>query len=268
MSRAKRVNVIVGFVGFLLVLLALACFVLLLSLQVDALWEWYDKFLAYSQQLEQWVLAVEPRALFAVVMLLLFTLRSVLPLLSFSALCLMTGVVLPMYVALPLNVVGICICLVIRYFWGKWRGGGRAWRIVIVNTPVRRLLERDGAGNPWLLFACRLLPSFPLNTISRIYGAMQFPFWQYMGISLLGFAPKLLSYTLIGKNAFDPLSAAFLTPLIVVLLLSGLSLMFVNTIWSFVDKNVRINTADRTRLRIHRKNRINNMKKAAREKRK
>ena len=236
--NTKRVNLLLGALGLGFILIALACFALLLSLRVDGLWDWYSYYQQILQEAEDYIRAIEPRWLFVAAMLAVFTLRSFAPLFALSTLCLMSGVMLPAFLSLPLNITGLGITFSLKYYLGCRRGGGRAWRFVATNTPVRKLLERDGVRNPWLLLAFRLV-GFPANSVSRVYGAMHYPYRNYILLSLLGFAPRLFSYTSIGKNMFDPLSAAFLTPLILILLVSGLSLLFINTIWAFVGKNIR-----------------------------
>ena len=235
-DHKKTLNLLLGLLGSLLILLACACFALLLSLRVPGLWGWYYAVQQHLLQMEHFVRGLRPHLLFVTAVLLLFALRSVLPLLSVSAICLMSGVVLPVYAAIPVNLLGVGLMMSLHYARGKRSGGGRAWRFFVRNVPVRDLLEKEGARNPWLLFALRALPRFPQGSVSRVYGAMQLPWRKYLLVSLAGFAPKLISYTFIGQNVFDPLSASFLTPIILVLLLSGLSLLFLNTIWSWIDK--------------------------------
>lgn len=41
-----------------------------------------------------------------------------------------------------------------------------------------------------------------------------------------------------GTNVFDPLSSAFLVPLMIALTISGASLLCVNLIWLLVEKSV------------------------------
>ena len=95
---------------------------------------------------------------------------------------------------------------------------------------MREILEAKGALSPVLLFVFRLVPSFPINTISQLYGSMEYTYWKYILISLAGFAPKLLSYSFIGRNVYDPLSWSFILPIVVLLVLSGLSILLLN--WS------------------------------------
>lgn len=260
-KQAKQINIWLGLAGVIMLLVALVLFILLLSLRIEELWVWYDYYLQIFQQVEEQVRGINSQIQLGLALLLLFGVRSLIPFCSVSALCFLSGAVLPNHYSLSINVLGVAILVSIKYFMG-WRSGAKgAWRAVVNNAPVRKVLERDGAGNPWLLFVCRLIPSFPVNSISRIYGSMHFRYWEYLLISLLGFAPRLVSYTVIGKNVFDPLSPAFLTPIIFLLVIFGLILLSINTVWSFVDKNVRVTPHDWENIRKHRKERLQSIKK-------
>lgn len=171
-------------------------------------------------------------------MLIVFLVRTFIPFLSVSAICVLTGAVLPSYWALIVNFLGIIIMMSIKYFEGMKFGSGNAWKIISKNERARKIIESSGKVNKALLFALRLIPGFPLGSVSRIYGSLRFPYWQFILLSAAGFAPKLLSYTFMGTNVFDPLSSAFLVPLVIALTISGASLLCVNLIWLLVEKSV------------------------------
>ena len=137
---------------------------------------------------------------------------SAIPFLSVSAICVLTGVVLPSYWALIVNFLGIIIMMSIKYFEGMKFGSGNAWKIISKNERARKIIESSGK--------------------------LRFPYWQFILLSAAGFAPKLLSYTFMGTNVFDPLSSAFLVPLVIALTISGASLLCVNLIWLLVEKSV------------------------------
>lgn len=101
-------------------------------------------------------------------------------------------------------------------------------------------MEKSGGVNMWMLLALRLVPGFPISGVSKVYGSMKFPYWKFILLSSVGFAPKLISYTFIGTNVYDPLSPAFLVPIITLLIISGISLLSINLIWFFVEKNGHI----------------------------
>ena len=224
--------------GFALLISAAAVSVVVYLLRYDQLWRWYKVYQEKLLEAEQFIQSLGISWKFVLAMLIVFLVRTFIPFLSVSAICVLTGVVLPSYWALIVNFLGIIIMMSIKYFEGMKFGSGNAWKIISKNERARKIIESSGKVNKALLFALRLIPGFPLGSVSRIYGSLRFPYWQFILLSAAGFAPKLLSYTFMGTNVFDPLSSAFLVPLMIALTISGASLLCVNLIWLLVEKSV------------------------------
>ena len=206
--------------GTLLLILAGIFCVVLAVMQIEELNRWYETWQQQLVDLEERVASMGNRGLIVVVVMLLFTLKSVFPPVTIPAICLISGMV-PWYFARLVNIAGVAWLMTIRYFWGRWFGGGHTFKLVRRTEIIRSLLESKGTGNPYLLFAFRLIPAFPVNSISRLYGAMQFRYRDYIFISLAGFMFKILSYTIIGRNVYNPLSTSFLLPIILLCFVSG-----------------------------------------------
>ena len=224
--------------GFALLISAAAVSVVVYLLRYDQLWLWYKVYQEKLLEIEQFIQSLGISWKFVLAMLIVFLVRTFIPFLSVSAICVLTGAVLPSYWALIVNFLGIIIMMSIKYFEGMKFGSGNAWKIISKNERARKIIESSGKVNKALLFALRLIPGFPLGSVSRIYGSLRFPYWQFILLSAAGFAPKLLSYTFMGTNVFDPLSSAFLVPLMIALTISGASLLCVNLIWLLVEKSV------------------------------
>lgn len=224
--------------GIALLISAAAVSVVVYLLRYDQLWLWYKVYQEKLLEAEQFIQSLGISWKFVLAMLIVFLVRTFIPFLSVSAICVLTGVVLPSYWALIVNFLGIIIMMSIKYFEGMKFGSGNAWKIISKNERARKIIESSGKVNKALLFALRLIPGFPLGSVSRIYGSLRFPYWQFILLSAAGFAPKLLSYTFMGTNVFDPLSSAFLVPLVIALTISGASLLCVNLIWLLVEKSV------------------------------
>lgn len=239
LKKRKKQKKLLLFGGLILIALSLAVFVLLISLQFEGLWRWYTQIKHSLTQLEQFILHIDISWLFALAILLLFAVKSVIPIYPTSTVCFLTGAVLPMYFAIPVNIVGFAILLTVRYFWGSRFGAGNAWKIISKTDTLRRLIQQDGKGNSALLVALRLIPGIPVNSISGIYGSFDFGYVRFILFSIIGFMPRLLSYTFVGRNIFDPLSAGFLVPLMLILFFTGISLLSVNGIWITVEKAVK-----------------------------
>lgn len=224
--------------GFALLISAAAVSVVVYLLRYDQLWLWYNVYQEKLLEAEQFIQSLGISWKFVLTMLIVFLVRTFIPFLAVSAICVLTGAVLPSYWALIVNFLGIIIMMSIKYFEGMKFGSGNAWKIISKNERARKIIESSGKVNKALLFALRLIPGFPLGSVSRIYGSLKFPYWRFILLSAAGFAPKLLSYTFMGTNVFDPLSSAFLVPLMIVLTISGASLLCVNLIWLLVEKSV------------------------------
>ncbi len=232
-------NRIMNLAGCVLLIAAAAAAVLMYLLRYERLWVWYKVYQEKLLDVEQFIQSLGVSWKFLLAMLCLFLVRTFIPFLSVSAICVLTGAVLPSYWAMAVNFIGVLLMMSIKYFQGKKFGSGNAWKFISKNESARRIMENSGKVNKWLLFALRMIPGFPLGSVSKIYGSIKFPYWQFLLLSAAGFAPKLLSYTFMGTNVFDPLSPAFLMPLIIALTISGVSLLCVNLIWHFVEKNVK-----------------------------
>lgn len=224
--------------GIALLISAAAVSVVVYLLRYDQLWLWYKVYQEKLLEAGQFIQSLGISWKFVLAMLIVFLVRTFIPFLAVSAICVLTGAVLPSYWALIVNFLGIIIMMSIKYFEGMKFGSGNAWKIISKNERARKIIESSGKVNKALLFALRLIPGFPLGSVSRIYGSLRFPYWQFILLSAAGFAPKLLSYTFMGTNVFDPLSSAFLVPLMIALTISGASLLCVNLIWLLVEKSV------------------------------
>lgn len=228
----------VGIAGGALIVSAILVLLLLRVLQYEEVRLWYADIRAFLHGIELRILNIRDRRLFVLAIVCLYLLKSVFPVISNAAVCVLTGLVMPTYYSLPLNVFGITIVFSMKYWIGR-RYGAKTHALIRKNKTVLSIMEGKGQGNPWLLAAFRFVPWIPLNTVSRLYGQMKFRYGRFLIVSLLGFAPRLISYTFIGRNAYDPLSASFLTPIAVLLVLTGFSLISANAIWRFVGKRRR-----------------------------
>lgn len=235
-NRKRIMNV----AGIALFVAAIVLSTLLFLLQYEDLWLWYKVYREELLEIEEHIESLGISVKFVIAMLIMFTIRSFVPFLAISAVCVLTGAVLPSYWAILVNMIGITIMMTIKYFWGRFRGSGNAWRLVTKNEKVKGILESSGPANKWLLVVLRLVPMFSVNGVSKVYGSIKFNFWEFLLLSLVGYFPKLISYTIIGRNVYNPLSPKFLIPIIFMLLLSSFSLLSINAIWTFVAKNIHI----------------------------
>ncbi len=224
------------FTGVLLLILAAVLIAVLIITTSPNIQMWYARYEEALTHFENSVAALQYRWAALFVIFLLYWIKSYVPIISIPALCVLSGMVFPTFNALLVNVTGIFIMLTVKYRVGRSSGGGNARKLLSKNETSKFLIELDGDGNPWLLFLFRLIPAFPINPVSQMYGSMYFDFKKFAWISYLGLAPKIISYTFIGHNMFNPLSWQFFLPIIILLTISGGSVLGLNALMNYFDK--------------------------------
>ena len=208
-------------------ILGIGLIVLIRLLHVDSIAQWYERWTSALVSYEKSVENIDEKWIAALFIEANFILKSFIPWLPVSLLCFATGVIFKWYIAIPLNIIGLTVQFTIKYFWGRWRGGGNAQKLIGRNEAVYKLLSaEDNIGSPIALFMSRFIPCMPVNVVSQLYGSYDFAYWKYLLLSIGGFSYKLYSYTLVGRNVFDPLATRVLLPLIPLFLFSGFVLLF------------------------------------------
>ena len=236
MNKHKNKKKLLLFAGLILIALSIAAGVLLFSLlRYPELWTWYEDIKDLLAQLEDWIANLDKTWQFIGAIIALYVIKSVIPIYTTSTVCFLTGIVLPIYIAVPVNMLGLIIQFSIKYFWGKRFGAGYAWKMLTKYDSLRHAIQYNGKGNPGLLFALRLVPATPVNLVSSIYGSFDFGYRKFILFSVVGFLPKLISFTIAGKNMFDPLSAGFLVPIILISFITGVTCLSANGVWTAVE---------------------------------
>lgn len=141
--------------------------------------------------------------------------------------CVITGMVYEVRIAFLVNVVCMIVQMTIKYFEGVAFGGGMAEKIINIGSSkfLRRMIEFNGTGNPYILFSCRIIPFVPPNLISRVYGGLRADFLYFICISTIGMMPRLFIYARIGHALFNPFSRDFIfwiMAVVMILIVSGI----------------------------------------------
>lgn len=223
--------------GIFLITLSLAIFVLLTLSELPQLRLWYEEYLNQLTNLELKIANFDDKWIILLSIFFLFSLKAVLPVspIPVSCICVISGMVFNLPVSLAINILGMCLVFSIRYFAGRNKKS-LPYRILKNYEEIWKFLEHDSGTNPWLLFVCRLIPMFPVNTVSNIYGNLKYEFRKYLLISVSGFLPKIISYLIIGRNVFNPFSASFLVPIMILSFLSGVGMLLTRKIILIIKK--------------------------------
>ncbi|HAQ62998.1 MAG TPA: hypothetical protein DCR23_00905 [Ruminococcaceae bacterium] len=237
MNRKRLLN----FVGVLLIIIALALLALTMLMQVQQFAVRYDSFLQMLADFEDSVAAIPDKGVVILAILLLYLAKSVIPIPT-SAVCVIAGMVFQTPLAVIINVVGYIGLITIKYFWGKRLGSGFIYKALCKYENIERILTSDAAAKDGLLAAFRVIPVCPINTISQIYGAMEYDYYKYIFLSILGFLPRIISYSMVGRHVYNPFSLAFMLPLVIIFMISGFAIIGVNGFIEIYNKRIKTNT--------------------------
>ncbi len=187
----------------------------------------WAEFLHTLDRLQEFIMALDNRYLIVIAILGVYILRGFLPI-PFPFILMMTGVMFQPVSAIIINTIGTAIVLLITYFWGKVTGGGVAIKKLEKYDNIKEILDHHGKTKLGVLVALRVIPSVPMNLVSKVFGGMKFPIDAFMVASLLGFFPKIWTYSVMGGNIAQPFTWKFMGPIIFLLILSGVATLIVN----------------------------------------
>ena len=207
--------------------IAAAVFIVIgVAMRFESVYDRYSQYLVALVELENKVAALQTRWLIIIVIFLLYLLRSLSMIYPYTIVYIISAMVFPPVESFIINMLGMAMTFALRYYTGIVMGEGY-WNKVLKRHPtVNSVFETRGKGSPLLLFALRLVPFCPLNTLSHLYGTFEYPFLQYMLLSCIAITPRMITYSFIGYSVYDPLSSNFIIPMTVLLIFSGCASFF------------------------------------------
>ncbi len=221
----------------ILILLIFACIEAFLGIClyfVDDLSVYFEWIIKIFEKIENFILQYMDlkNILFVfLIMFLIYFIKAYLPFLPLSIVCMMTGTVFNKYwwAALLVNMLGIGLMFYLRFNSGRVKGENYMQNLLRRSKNVRMALDVNGASSYSLLAVFRFFPCFPINFVSRLYGANKdCKFHWYMLISMASIAPRIYIYTSIGREIFNPFTTKFVMLIMLFCALSGLGTFIVN----------------------------------------
>ncbi|MDR2547458.1 MAG: VTT domain-containing protein [Lachnospiraceae bacterium] len=144
------------------------------------------------------------------------------------------GIVLPTGWALLVVILGLVISLSIGYIAGKVLGTDMVHKIMEKNIKAKAFLLENQNNQLLLCFVARVSP-LPFELVSLFFGALNMPYWKYIGVSLLGLIPFMVPCVFVGTAISNPISIEFLLPLMIGLLISAASIF---VYWKLQNRSV------------------------------
>lgn len=156
----------------------------------------------------------DPENLFlaSVIVLVLFSIKSVMIFLPIAALHISTGFIFGPVWAIIINFLGTILCFSIPFFLGRH-----------AQNYVNRLLSKHGrtkqlrkicTENQWFTSYILRISLAPVDLTSLFLGTLKISYSKYIVGSLVGITPRLIAATIMGASITNPGSPFFLGSLL------------------------------------------------------
>lgn len=138
-----------------------------------------------------------------------------------SLLYIAVGMALDTWKALIINFTGIILEFSVSYLLGIILGGNFVKKKIRDSKYGDKILNiYDKYENAGIVITRIIL--FPVDLNSVFLGSLRTPFLKYMGLSLLGIAPRVILYTVLGNKIYEYIPYKYLLPAAAILLIAGL----------------------------------------------
>lgn len=127
----------------------------------------------------------------------LFVLKGCSGALLYSVLVFASAFVLPLPVAIVVNVVGTVLCFSISYLFGRCTDGRRLEEKLRRYPKFAKYIIGSATGKEMLCFGTRMA-GLSGEVAGIIFGLMRIPYWDFLWASLMGVAPGMLCVTVAG----------------------------------------------------------------------
>lgn len=105
--------------------------------------------------------------------------------------------------AVIVNLLGIALEVTVTYFLGKFLGKDAVEK-KIRNTKVgNKFFTMLDKNRNAAIFLMRFIPAFPIDFSSLFMGAFDFKFFPYLIFSVLGIAPRVIAFTVLGEGIYE-----------------------------------------------------------------
>lgn len=167
----------------------------------------------------------EDRLIAALVMLVLFAVKSLALFIYGSILYTACGILFPLPMAIAVNLIGTVIMTTVPFFIGKRSGCKIIDRLIKKKPKLSFIREMTYNREFFLAFFIRIIGLLPADMVGMYLGASGMRYNRYILGTLLGLAPAVISFSVIGMSIDDPRSPLFIAAVCFELGLAVLSLV-------------------------------------------
>ena len=149
-------------------------------------------------------------AIAALVMLVLFAVKSVVVFVYGGILYAASGIIFPLPKAIVVNTLGTFIMTVIPYFIGKKAGKDVLAKLLAKNSKLELLRDTSNKNGFFVSFFVRIVGLLPGDLVGMYLGASGVGFGKYVVGTMLGLYPAIIAFSVMGMSANDPTSPTFI----------------------------------------------------------
>ena len=176
----------------------------------------------------QSVLSYTPESPFAaaIVILLLYALKSVSFVFPIAVLQIATGHLFQIPVALLINFLGRAVTISIPYWVGRFSGSELINNLQKKYPKLKEICDKQGQRPVFISFLLRTFSFLPGDAVSLYLGATGIPFPCYFAGGVLGTALGVVLATILGSSITEPGSPAFWLSSLLMALTAIISVIF------------------------------------------
>ena len=105
--------------------------------------------------------------------------------------------------AVIVNLLGIALEVTVTYFLGKFLGKDAVEKKIRSTKAGDKFFSMLDKNRNAAIFLMRFIPAFPIDFSSLFMGAFDFKFFPYLIFSVLGIAPRVIAFTVLGEGIYE-----------------------------------------------------------------
>lgn len=132
-----------------------------------------------------------------------YSVKAVLMVIPASLIYISVGMVFDTKRAVIVNLLGIAIEVTVTFFMGKFLGKDAVEKKIRNTKAGDKFFSMLDKNRNVAVFLMRFIPAFPIDFSSLFMGAFDFKFLPYLLLSVLGIAPRVIAFTILGDGIYD-----------------------------------------------------------------
>ncbi len=118
--------------------------------------------------------------------------------------------------AIIISLAGIALEVTVTYWLGRALGGEYVARLLKKVKGGDKILGMKNTSKFSTVFVVRLV-ALPIDFSSLFFGSMKTPFFRYVLFSVLGIAPRVIAFTLLGDSVYEYIPMPLIVKAVLVL---------------------------------------------------